>query len=311
MPSFPAFQSLIDTVQGALLLAQPASGRIISANQLAAILLATPHDELIGRPFRQFLRNPEDARQLQSLLDANSMVYNRRLELTTATGRHFEVQLSLREVMMEGSTALVISFSDRTESQLMSQLLTYEHQLVERSLNLVKSMKQEQKLKPADDDLTGVVSMPQLLSDAHAETGRIRRYGGDLAGMAVQLINIPQLIPQQDNGSARRHLLRLAGSLCVQSTRDSDQVARQEDDTFLVLLPNTNLEGAQELGRRLLLSLGQLTYLHQGQEHKAQACIGISALRLEENSPNAMLDRLHGALSLARIAGANQIHRQA
>ncbi|MBA4707214.1 GGDEF domain-containing protein [Aquitalea aquatica] len=311
MASFPSFQSLIDTVQGALLLAQPASGRIISANQLAAILLATPHDELLGRDFGQYLQHPADAAELKALLASNSMVYNRRLQLKTATGRHFEVQLSLREVMLDDSTTLVISFSDRTESQMMSQLLNFEHQLVERSLNLVKSMKHEQQTNHDDDQLTGVVGMPQLLSGAHAETGRIRRYGGDLSGMAVQLINIPQLIPQQDNGSARRHLLRLAGSLCVQSTRDSDQVARQEDDVFLVLMPNTSLEGAHELGRRLLHSLGQLTYIHQGQEEKAQACIGISALRLEENSPNAMLDRLQGALSLARIAGANQIHRQA
>jgi len=238
------------------------------------------------------------------------MIYNRRQQLKTATGRLFQVQLSLREVSIEGHATLVISFSDRTENQLMGQLLSYEHQLVERSLNLVKNMKHDQRPPTADDQLSGVLGMPQWLNDAHAETGRIRRYGGELSGMSLQLTNIPQLIPEQDNGSARRHLLQLTGSLCVQSTRDSDLVARQEDNSFVILLPQTGLDGAYELARRLLHALGQLTYLYQGQEQQAQACMGISTLRADENSPNAMLDRLRGALSLARIAGVNQIHRQ-
>jgi hypothetical protein len=42
MASFPVLQSLIDTVQGGLLLVEPDSGHILAANQLAAILLATP-----------------------------------------------------------------------------------------------------------------------------------------------------------------------------------------------------------------------------------------------------------------------------
>ncbi|WP_167467134.1 hypothetical protein [Aquitalea magnusonii] len=42
MASFPAFQSLIDTVQGGLLLVQPEDGHILGANQLAAIVLAPP-----------------------------------------------------------------------------------------------------------------------------------------------------------------------------------------------------------------------------------------------------------------------------
>ena len=310
MSNFPTFQSLIDTVQGALLLAQPATGRIISANQLAAILLATPHDDLLGRPFSHYLPQPDDEGELKSLLVQNSMIYNRRQQLKTATGRLFQVQLSLREVSIEGHATLVISFSDRTENQLMGQLLSYEHQLVERSLNLVKNMKHDQRPPTADDQLSGVLGMPQWLNDAHAETGRIRRYGGELSGMSLQLTNIPQLIPEQDNGSARRHLLQLTGSLCVQSTRDSDLVARQEDNSFVILLPQTGLDGAYELARRLLHALGQLTYLYQGQEQQAQACMGISTLRADENSPNAMLDRLRGALSLARIAGVNQIHRQ-
>jgi hypothetical protein len=59
-------------------------------------------------------------------------------------------------------------------------------------------MNQDTSLQLEDDQLMGVVSIPQLLGSAHAETGRIRRYGGALAGRLVQIINLP---PPDDEAS--------------------------------------------------------------------------------------------------------------
>lgn len=154
MAILQAFQSLIDTVQGGLILALPADGQIVSANQLAAILLATPHGDLIGQSFSHFLPNPADHELLARELRHSSMIYNRALTLQANGGRHFEVQLSLREVELDGTRLLVYSFSDRTETKVMSQLLDFERSLVERSISLMKNLREEDK--PADDDkLTG------------------------------------------------------------------------------------------------------------------------------------------------------------
>jgi GGDEF domain-containing protein len=311
MASPLTLQTLIDTVQGGLLLVQPESGLIIAANQLAAILLATPHPKLPGSPFSQFLPQAEDSSALRNLLDQQGMIYNLPFRLISANGRALDVQLSLREVLLADQTSLVISFSDRSESQLMHQLIKLEHELLQRALNMLKSMNQGTSNQLEDDQLMGVVSIPQLLSSAHAETGRIRRYGGALASMLVQVINLPPSLHPQDDNATRRQLLRLAGSLCVQGTRDSDQVARQQEDAFLVLMPNTSLDGALEVAQRLLQILGQLVYRHQGRECQAQVCIGLSALRAAETAPNAMLQRLDSALEQARQAGSNQISRQA
>lgn len=300
-------QTLIDTVQGGLLLVQPDSGQIIAANQLAAILLAMPHPSLQGRPFSQFLPQAEDSSTLRHLLAQQGMIYNLPFRLISATGRPIEVQLSLREIQLAEQTCLVISFGDRSESHQMRQLIKLEHQLLQRALNMLKSMNQDTSIQLEDDQLMGVVSIQQLLGNAHSETGRIRRYGGALAGMLVQIINLPP----RDDDAARRQLLRLAGSLCVQGTRDSDQVAHQREDAFLVLMPNTSLDGAQEVAQRLLQVLGQLVYRNQGQEFPVEVCIGLSALRTAESAPNAMFQRLEDALEQARQAGRNRISRLA
>ena len=59
-------------------------------------------------------------------------------------------------------------------------------------------------------------------------------------------------------------------------------------------LPNTSLDGAHDLARRLILTLRQLTFVYQGKEEQADSCAGISVVRDDENSPNPMLERLSG-----------------
>jgi hypothetical protein len=131
---------------------------------------------------------------------------------------------------------MVVSFSDRTEQQLMRQLLDFEQQLLARSLKLVKHLHQQHAAGAEDDQLTGLISMPQFLAAAHTETGRIRRYGGALSGMAVQMLSLPPSGASAEMAAARQ-LLRLAASICVQATRDSDLVARREEDVFYCYCP--------------------------------------------------------------------------
>ncbi|UTH72822.1 sensor domain-containing diguanylate cyclase [Chromobacterium sp. IIBBL 290-4] len=307
MEALQILQPLFDTVQGSLLLTEPESGRILSSNQLAGILLACPHNELLGRSIYEFLADKEDENNIRQELERNNMIYNRGMLLRTATGRSFDVQLSVRKVMLDGVETQVFSFMDRTEAKVMSQLLDFERQLVERSLNIVRSLKEDGDQQDNEDKLTGVIGMHRLMTMAHNETTRARRYGAQLSGLVLELVNVPEMVPKEDDGSAYNHLLRLASSLCLQSTRDSDVVARRAEGSFIVLLPNTDMTGANELGRRLIKALRQLTFIYQGAEHQAAACVGLSALRQGENSPTALLDRLDQALGKAREGGANYI----
>ncbi|QND85980.1 Uncharacterized protein ChrSV_3754 [Chromobacterium vaccinii] len=307
MVTLQAFQPLIDTVQGSLLLASPEDGRIYCANQLACILLASPQSELLKSSVYDFLPDKTEAYNICRELAGNNMIYNRGMQLSTGTGRMFDVQLSARRILLDQVPLLVVSFSDRTEAKVLGQLLDFERQLVERSLSIVKTLKEEGRQSEDEDKLTGVVGMHRLMSSAHAETSRAKRYGGNLSSLALELVNIPEMVPREDDGSAYSHLIRLAGSLCLQSSRDSDLVARRSANTFVILLPQTPISGAHEMGRRLIKSLRQLTFLYQGAENQAGACIGISTLRPEETSPAPMLERLEDALAKARAGGANYI----
>ncbi|WP_199153741.1 PAS domain-containing protein [Chromobacterium sp. ASV23] len=309
MTALQTLQPLIDTVQGCLVLSSPDDGRIVSANQLASILLACPHDELLDRSMYDFLPHPADADAIRQDLDAHSMIYNRGMQLRTVNGRHFDVQLSVRKVSLNDAAMLVFSFSDRTEAKVMSQLLDYERQLVQRSLNIVKTLKEEGSQSQDEDRLTGVAGMHRMMAAAHAETSRVLRYGGTLSILALVLVNAPDMVPREDDGSAYNHLLRLAASLCLQSIRDSDLVARRDDNTLIILLPSTDMNGASELARRLITSLRQLTFLYQGEEHQAAACVGLSELRPDEAGPKPMLERLEYALQKAQEGGANYIIR--
>ncbi|MGC0154192.1 diguanylate cyclase domain-containing protein [Chromobacterium vaccinii] len=307
MATMQTLQPLIDTVQGCLILSDPVDGRIRGANQLASILLVCPHDELLGRSIYDFVPDRAQAVDIDEQLTRGNMIYNRGMQLSTADARSFDVQLSARHVDIGAGPMLAFSFADRTEAKVMGQLLDFERQLVERSLNIVKTLKEEGCQGEDEDRLTGVAGMHRLMAAAHAETNRSRRYGGPLSVLALELVNLPEMVPKGDDGSASGQLIRLASSLCLQSTRDSDLVARRGDNSFIILLPSTQLPGASETGRRLIKALRQLTFLHRGEEHQALACVGASSLRSDETSPTPMLERLDIALRKAREGGANYI----
>jgi hypothetical protein len=112
MASFPVLQSLIDTVQGGLLLVEPDSGHILAANQLAAILLATPC-QLIGQP-AWFL--PAGETQIPTLLAGQDMVYNRGMQLQTASGRLINVQFSCGSPAMTAESWWSVSATEPNSS---------------------------------------------------------------------------------------------------------------------------------------------------------------------------------------------------
>ncbi|MCL6261911.1 diguanylate cyclase [Craterilacuibacter sp. RT1T] len=303
-----AFQALIDTVQGALVLVTPADGKIFAANQLAAILLGIPRTDLIGQPFFGHLADPADEASLITRLAQQGMLYNEEVMLKAKGGHQFNAQLSLREVDFL-RPVLAISFSDRSETVMMGRLLESERQVCERVLKLAKELKHEPRITDADDYLSGVLGMPALLSGLAHEVGRANRYGHSLSALLISIEGIPNFNHELDKDTAG-YIRRMTGSLCMQSARDCDLIARREDGCLLLVLPYTPMQGATRAARRLIASLSLQQFQVAGENRSAAACVGLSSLRKGESSHKHLLARLDLALTRSRAQGINTLARQ-
>lgn len=305
-------QPLIDTLPGGVLLIDADNNRIIHANQLSSILLGVPYNELAGQPFFPFLAEDPDGRTLMQALEQRGMLYNHPCLLRSSSGRPFQVSLLMRRLpQTDHHPVLVVSFSDQSENKILGQLLDYERQLLNRTLKLVKTLREEIQQHEMEDSVSGVMGIRSLMSNTQTEVGRAHRYGSPLAGLLLRLDEPPQAATQ-DSGhdSNLTHLHQLTSSLCIQASRESDLIAKREDGALVMILPNTTLDGSKLLALRLLRSLAQLTLVRNGKEEHHTASIGGSSLRQEERSPKAMLERMDLALQVAQARGGNQLIMQ-
>ncbi|MNC43383.1 Response regulator PleD [compost metagenome] len=88
--------------------------------------------------------------------------------------------------------------------------------------------------------------------------------------------------------------------------RQHDVLARMGGEEFVILLPDTNLEGARLLAERLLKTLRKAPLSHEGQCIGVTCSLGVSAWRGAGDSLEALLIRADQLLYQAKQQGRDR-----
>jgi diguanylate cyclase (GGDEF)-like protein len=129
--------------------------------------------------------------------------------------------------------------------------------------------------------------------------------------LALLLIDIDHFKPYNDHyGHAKGDscLVQFAAALTECLLRPVDLVARYGGEEFAILLPNTSLEGAENVAKRIVETLEKLALPHEASPmgQYLTASIGV-ALSGEGNvEPNAFIEKADVALYKAKDLGRNQ-----
>ncbi len=103
------------------------------------------------------------------------------------------------------------------------------------------------KERDPSDAMTGAYRYPYMLKRIEEEVGRWRRYQTPSSLLLMQIVNFDR-VPRIKRASFLRRLGRLVGK----SVRAVDLVSRwRSGDTFGILLPSTDVQGARVLAARL------------------------------------------------------------
>jgi diguanylate cyclase (GGDEF)-like protein len=102
-------------------------------------------------------------------------------------------------------------------------------------------------------------------------------------------------------------VLRVVTERCLQIIRETDVLGRYGGEEFILLVPETGLEGIKQLAERLRVAVSDTPILARGKTVHVTASIGLAVL-----SPNcADLDQLISmadeALYLAKRTGRNAV----
>ena len=157
------------------------------------------------------------------------------------------------------------------------------------------------------DDLTGLFNMRSLYQKLDLELERGRRFHRDVCVVMMDMDFFKTVNDGHDHlfGS---YVLSEVGKIIRASTRNIDLPARYGGDEFLIVLTETNHEGAIHFCERLRDSIRDTLFKNGVDEIKLTASLGFAITIPGENiSARDLVRRADHALYDAKNAGRNQV----
>jgi diguanylate cyclase (GGDEF)-like protein len=163
----------------------------------------------------------------------------------------------------------------------------------------------EERRRAAVDELTGLLSRRQFMQEAKKELSRARRQGSVLSAMMLDVDHFKAVNDQHGHAAGDAVLSSLGGTL-TEVTRETDIVGRLGGEEFVVLLPDTDRQGALMAAERLRHAVA-ITPVGTGEsELMLTVSIGLAYWRSDEDT-DSLLKRADGALYVAKDRGRNRI----
>ncbi|OOY85378.1 hypothetical protein BOW14_10485 [Solemya velum gill symbiont] len=178
---------------------------------------------------------------------------------------------------------------------------------------LMSELNQRQKQlqeQARTDPLTGINNRRQFYRLGEPEVDRSHRYGRPLSLLILDADHFKQVNDTYGHGVGDHILIALATGL-EQSLRSSDIPARFGGEEFVVLMPETPSDTANEIAERLRAMVAErIVVTSTGERVSVTISIGVSSLQPEDTDLDQMIKRADRALYRAKEAGRNRVESQ-
>jgi diguanylate cyclase (GGDEF)-like protein len=162
---------------------------------------------------------------------------------------------------------------------------------------------QERERQAVIDGLTGVANRRSFNEMLAREYERARRYEHPLSLVMIDLDHLKKINDTYGH-QAGDEAIRAIGTVLRQSSRSVDLPARYGGEEFCVLLPNTEIDMAEQLAERLRRLINEVEIPQVG---LISASIGVATFPQHADEPDILLKRADEALYVAKQAGRNQV----
>ena len=156
------------------------------------------------------------------------------------------------------------------------------------------------------DVLTGLNNRRTALEDLQGRFELGRRHARPLSVIMCDLDNF-KLINDAFGHGAGDAVLREFGSRVRQNLRTTDIAGRIGGEEFLLVLPETDLEGALLLAERLRAATADFAFELEGGPITVTCSLGVAQRRIEDRDGGALMARADGALYVAKHMGRNRL----
>jgi len=157
------------------------------------------------------------------------------------------------------------------------------------------------------DELTGLYNQRYFRQRLAEECSRAARYGSPLACMFMDVDNF-KTVNDKYGHLVGDDVLRELGARTLKTTRGHDIVARYGGEEIVILLPQTDYDGAVTQAQRLLHIISDTPFPDLPATHKITVSIGLAMHdAASKEDSEALLARADAALYEAKARGKNRI----
>lgn len=156
------------------------------------------------------------------------------------------------------------------------------------------------------DELTGVANRRELQTIGEKEFKRARRFSRSLCVMMLDLDHFKRINDNFGHAVGDQVLKQIAG-ICQGHIRGQDLLTRYGGEEFVILLPETDSEGARQLAERICYDVSIQPFEAAPGTIKMTVSIGLSEMAASDADYTDIIQRADAAMYTAKKLGRNQV----
>lgn len=172
--------------------------------------------------------------------------------------------------------------------------------------NMMKTALEQLSEASNRDGLTGIYNRRYLEQTLSKEFCRVKRYGGHLSFILMDLDHFKQVNDQRGH-LAGDEVLKRAAEILNEGIREADTLGRYGGEEFAIVAPETRLEGVITLADRLRESIAAEPVMFNDEEIPITVSIGVAELTADVPRYEQLIDAADVALYHSKETGRNRV----
>jgi diguanylate cyclase (GGDEF)-like protein len=166
------------------------------------------------------------------------------------------------------------------------------------------------RVQAVTDELTGLANLRHFHETLDSEIERSRRFGTEVGLMLLDIDDFKQVNDTYGHQQGDLVLIEV-GRVLRSLSRDIDEPARYGGEEMAVILPQTDVAGAELLAERMRAAVAQIEIerLDGGGRLRVTASFGVASLPSNARDKDSLIAEADAALYRAKRAGKNKVGR--
>jgi len=266
---------------------------------------------------------PEDARKktfFELFPEVDEQWFRRKVESVATLGtpsftiweqrpyllrfKNYQPITGLEDVMYQNTTLMPLKALNGSIEQIC--LIIYDVTDVATNRRQLQAANQELQRLSSTDRLTGLFNRGHWEEMLRQEYARHLRYDRNAALVMFDIDHFKKINDGYGH-QAGDAVIQQTADLIRQCARDADISGRYGGEEFVVLLPDTDSEGALTFAERLRQTIEANEVLYEGRSIRFTVSLGIADLSRPTSGYAQLIEHADNALYASKSAGRNQV----